>query len=168
MEGEAAPAIVNRRHTAVQKYSGSHPPQRQLGSSQISRSPLVDLVLKADRPQWQRFGYRVERGLRDRNADHYQASRKSGTPARRAVCQAGRVLICFPPHALHRRRWPAVGTVTLSGRTSTTTSAERPQASQVAVTGRTPFWRMLARVMGGPGLLRMVQTASRRVAKARF
>jgi hypothetical protein len=47
------------------------------------------------------------------------------------------------------------GTVTVSGRASTLTSASRLQASQVAVTARTPFSRMLARVIGGPGLLRM-------------
>jgi hypothetical protein len=35
------------------------------------------------------------------------------------------------------------------------TSALWPQASHVAVTARTPFWRMFANVMGGPGLLRM-------------
>ena len=29
------------------------------------------------------------------------------------------------------------------------------QASHCAVTARTPFWRMLARVIGGPGLLLM-------------
>ena len=35
------------------------------------------------------------------------------------------------------------------------TSADRPQLAQVAVTARTPFWRMLASNMGGPGLERM-------------
>jgi hypothetical protein len=75
---------------------------------------------------------------------------------RRAVCHAGRVQTRFPPHWLHRRRRPTWGTCRVSGRASTLTSAERPQASHVAVTARTPFWRMFARVMGGPGLLRMV------------
>jgi hypothetical protein len=38
------------------------------------------------------------------------------------------------------------------------TSTERPQLAHDAVTMRTPFKRMLARVIGGPGLLR-IQTA---------
>jgi hypothetical protein len=42
------------------------------------------------------------------------------------------------------------------GHRSTLTSAERPQLAQVAVTARTPLARMLARVIGGPGLLGMV------------
>jgi len=66
---------------------------------------------------------------------------------------AMQVDIVFPPHWLHRRCWPAFGTVTVSGSASKLTSASRPQASHVAVTARTPFWRMLAKVMGGPGLL---------------
>ena len=60
--------------------------------------------------------------------------RKSGTPARRAVCQAGLVETRFPPHALHRRRWPASGTCTVPGSASTLTSALWPQASHVALT----------------------------------
>ena len=44
----------------------------------------------------------------------------------------------------------------LFGQASTLTSAERPQSAHEAVTARTPFWRMLASLMGGPGLLRMV------------
>ena len=47
----------------------------------------------------------------------------------------------MPPQLLHRRRLPALGTVTLSGMASTLTSAWWLQASQVAVTERTPFWR---------------------------
>jgi hypothetical protein len=40
-------------------------------SSQISRSPFsVGRVLEANRPERQRFGYRLERGLSDRNADY--------------------------------------------------------------------------------------------------
>ena len=61
----------------------------------------------------------------------------------------------FPPQLLHRRRLPVSGTVRVSGRRSTLTSADRPQLAQVAVTARTPFWRMLASNMGGPGLERM-------------
>jgi hypothetical protein len=71
------------------------------------------------------------------------------------MCQAGRVDIVFAPQLLHRRRCPAFGTVTVSGSASTLTSAWRPQASQVAVTARTPFARMFESVMGGPGLLLM-------------
>ena len=74
----------------------------------------------------------------------------SGTPERLAVRHAGRVEIRFPPHELHRRRWAALGTVTLSASASTLTSALCPQASHVAITARTPFSRMFARVMGGP------------------
>ena len=43
---------------------------------------------------------------------------------------------------VQRRRLPAFGTVTVSGRASTLTSALWPQASQAAVTARTPFFRM--------------------------
>ena len=75
---------------------------------------------------------------------------KSGTPERLAVCHAGRVEIRFPPHEPHRRRWATLGTVTLSASASTLTSALCPQASHVAITARTPFSRMFARVMGGP------------------
>ena len=73
--------------------------------------------------------------------------------ASRTACQAGRVDIALPPHWLHRRRWPACGTNTVSGRASTLTSAACLQASQVAMTARTPFWRMFARLMGGPEVL---------------
>jgi hypothetical protein len=62
-------------------------------------------------------------------------------------------IIVFPPQLLHRRRWPAFGTVTLSGSALTLTSASRLQASQVPVTARTPFSRIFARVIGAPGLL---------------
>ena len=61
----------------------------------------------------------------------------------------------FPPQLLHRRRLPVSGTVRVSGRRSTLTSADRPQLAQAAVTERTPFWRMFARDIGGPGLVRM-------------
>ena len=50
---------------------------------------------------------------------------------------------------------PALGTVIVSGSLSTLTSASRPQASQVAVTMRTPFWRMFISVIGGPKLFRI-------------
>jgi len=56
-----------------------------------------------------------------------------------------------------RRRW----TVRVSGRASALTSASRPQASHVAVTARTPFARMLARVMGGPVCCAWLARASR-------
>ena len=72
-----------------------------------------------------------------------------------AVCHAGLVDIVFPPHRLQRRRWPAFGTVTVSGRASTLTSALWPQASQAALTAWTPFARMFESVIGGPGLERM-------------
>jgi hypothetical protein len=62
----------------------------------------------------------------------------------------------LPPQPLQRNRWPALGTVIVSGKMSTLTSASRPQASHLAVTTRTPFWRMLASVIGGPKLLRIV------------
>jgi hypothetical protein len=39
------------------------------------------------------------------------------------------------------------------------TSASRLQASHVAVTARTPFSRMFARVLGGPKLFRIVMRA---------
>jgi hypothetical protein len=81
---------------------------------------------------------------------------KSGTPERLAVCRAGRVEIRFPPHEFHRRRWAALGTVALYGSASTLTSALCRQASHVAITARTPFERMLARVIGGPNLFLMV------------
>jgi hypothetical protein len=55
----------------------------------------------------------------------------------------------LPPQLLHRRRLPVSGTVRVSGSRSTLTSAERPQLAHEAVTLRTPFWRMLARVIGG-------------------
>jgi hypothetical protein len=74
--------------------------------------------------------------------------------ALRAVCQAGRVLICFPPHALHLSRRPASGTNVVSGNASTFTSALCPQASHAAMTARTPFSRMFASVIGGPKFLR--------------
>jgi hypothetical protein len=57
---------------------------------------------------------------------------------------AGRVEIVLAPQLLQRKRVPASGTVRVSGSASTLTSAWRPQASQVAVTMRTPFkacWR---------------------------
>jgi hypothetical protein len=38
-------------------------------------------------------------------------------------------------------------------------SASWAQASHVAMTARTPFSRMLAKVIGGPGLLRMACAA---------
>ena len=66
----------------------------------------------------------------------------------------------MPPQLLQRSRLPASGTVRVSGRRSTLTSAERPQFAHDALTERTPFKRMLARVMGGPGLLRMVRTTA--------
>ena len=72
-----------------------------------------------------------------------------------AVCHAGRVDIVLPPHWLHRRPRPALGTVTVSGRASTLTSADRLQFSHVAITARTPFCRLLASVIGDPGLERM-------------
>ena len=81
-------------------------------------------------------------------------------PGRGLVCQAGRVEIVLAPHRLQRSRWPASGTVRVSGSASTLTSASRPQASHVAVTMWTPFWRMLARVIGGPGLARTVMRAA--------
>jgi hypothetical protein len=52
-----------------------------------------------------------------------------------------------------RRSCCTVGAATISGRASTLTSASRPQTSHLAVTARTPFLRMLAKVIGGPGLL---------------
>jgi hypothetical protein len=61
----------------------------------------------------------------------------------------------LPPQLLHRRRLPTPGTVRVSGRRSTLTLAERPQLAHDAMTERTPFSRMLARVIGGPGLERM-------------
>jgi hypothetical protein len=75
----------------------------------------------------------------------------SGVPCRMAVCHAGLVETCFPPHELQRRRWPTSGTCMVSDSRSTLTSADRPQLAQVAVTLRTPLARMLAKVMGGPG-----------------
>jgi hypothetical protein len=72
------------------------------------------------------------------------------------VCHAGRVEIVLPPQWLQRSRRPASGTVRVSGKASTLTSADRPQLAQVAVTARTPFKRMLARVIGGPGFERVV------------
>jgi hypothetical protein len=62
--------------------------------------------------------------------------------------------IRLPPHALHRSRWPAWGTAIVSGSASTITSALCPQVSHSAVTARTPFCRMFASVMGGPGRAR--------------
>lgn len=79
--------------------------------------------------------------------------RLSRPQASRAICQAGRVDIALPPHWLHLRRLPAFGTAVVSGRASTLTSAEWLQASHVAMTARTPFWRILASDMGGPGVL---------------
>ena len=61
----------------------------------------------------------------------------------------------------------ALGTVTVEGRASTLTSASRPQASHVAVTARTPFLRMFANVMGGPGLLRRVASPGKFLARNR-
>jgi hypothetical protein len=87
--------------------------------------------------------------------------------ASRAVCQAGRVDIVFPLQTLHRSRWPAFGTAVVSGSASTLTSAERLQASHVAITARTPFWRMFAKLMRGPGLLLMVAPAGRFLARNR-
>jgi hypothetical protein len=52
------------------------------------------------------------------------------------------------PHWLQRRRWPASGTVRVSGSRSTLTSAERPQFAHDAMAMQTPFWRMLASDMG--------------------
>ena len=60
-----------------------------------------------------------------------------------------------------------LGTVRVSGRASTLTSAERPQLAHDAVTMRTPFWRMLASVIGGPGLLRMVPVAHQELTHKR-
>ena len=73
------------------------------------------------------------------------------------MCHAGRVEIVLPPQLLQRSLLPVSGTVRVSGRRSTLTSAERPQLAHAAMTERTPFKRMLPRVMGGPGLERMVR-----------
>ena len=74
------------------------------------------------------------------------------------VYQAGQVEIVLAPHRLHRSRWPASGTVVVSGKLSTLTSPRRGcRLRHVAVTMRTPFKRMLARVIGGPGGARMGQ-----------
>ena len=54
----------------------------------------------------------------------------------------------LPPQLPQRKRAPASGTVRVSGSASTLTSAWWAQAWQVAVTERTPFKRMLARVIG--------------------
>jgi hypothetical protein len=82
--------------------------------------------------------------------------RTSSRPhASRAVCQAGLVDIAFPPHWLHRKCWPALGTVTVSDRASTLTSAEWLQASHVAAHHADAVLAHVARVIGGPGLLRM-------------
>jgi hypothetical protein len=72
------------------------------------------------------------------------------------VCHAGRVEIVLPPQLTQRSRRPASGTVRVSGRASTLTSAWWAQAWHVAVTAWTPLARMLARVIGGPGLERVV------------
>jgi hypothetical protein len=65
----------------------------------------------------------------------------------------------LPPQLPHRRRLAVSGTCTLAGRASTMTSAWRPQVSHVALTARTPLARMLASVIGGPGLDRIVMRA---------
>jgi hypothetical protein len=59
----------------------------------------------------------------------------------------------FPQHWVNRSRRPASGTTIVSGNASTFTSALCPHASHVAITARSPFARMLARVMGSPCLL---------------
>jgi hypothetical protein len=46
--------------------------------------------------------------------------------------------------------------------------AKRTSYLHLRMTARTPLARRLASVIGGPGLLRMVQAASRRIARARF
>jgi hypothetical protein len=43
---------------------------------------------------------------------------------------------------------------------STLTSAARPQASHLAATTLTPFWRVLASVIGGPKFSRLLTRAS--------
>jgi hypothetical protein len=55
------------------------------------------------------------------------------------------------PHLLHRIRGPNDGTGTSSGHPSTLTSVWWPQALQVTNSPRTPFWRMLPRVIGSIG-----------------
>jgi hypothetical protein len=70
------------------------------------------------------------------------------------VCHAGRVSIRFPPHWLRRSRRPASGSKIVAAKTSTFTSALCPQAWHVAISARTPFRRMLPKVMGGPGFSR--------------
>ena len=48
---------------------------------------------------------------------HGSCGRKSGVPgAVVPACPAGRVDIVLPPQLLHRRRWAAFGTVTVSGK----------------------------------------------------
>ena len=84
-------------------------------------------------------------------------SNRADRPARvsnHIVCHAGLVSIRFPRHWLHRSRRPISGTKIVGARASTFTSALCSQVWQVAITARTPFLRMLDRVIGAPGFSR--------------
>jgi hypothetical protein len=70
-----------------------------------------------------------------------------GRSCSRAVCQAGLVSICFPALTASKPS-TRLGDKRRLRQGSTPTSAARPQASHVAMTARTPFWRMLASVIG--------------------
>jgi hypothetical protein len=88
----------------------------------------------------------------DKRGDNLAVEVSHGEPPHwsPAARYAGRVLICFPPHELQRKRRPTSGTTTVSAKASTFTSAACPQASHLTITARTPFSRMLASVIRGP------------------
>ena len=87
------------------------------------------------------------------------ATMRFGTAWRLPLCHAGRVRTRFPPQLPHLRRRAAAGTVIVSGRASTSTSAPCPQASQVAVTIWTQFKHTLASDHGRAGIAAHVRRA---------
>jgi hypothetical protein len=62
---------------------------------------------------------------------------------------SGRVVTRFDPQPEQRSRSATSGTGRSAGRASQFTRASWRHASHAAITLRTPFWRMLARSMGG-------------------
>jgi hypothetical protein len=79
---------------------------------------------------------------------------------------SGSVLISLPPHWQQRRRLATWHVQVFRAWQSALTSAWWLQASYCAVTARTPLARMFESVpLAWPGLLRMVQVASQRIAR---
>jgi hypothetical protein len=88
--------------------------------------------------------------LAEAGAHNGRYARPPGRLSRRSI-QFGRASAPRLPHWLHRMRGPNEGTGTSSGHASTFTARSWPQWRQVTSSPRTPFWRMLPRVIGRIG-----------------